>query len=80
LVLALLLGVLVLTARIAGAIAVPGYVPTILVISFFASLNLIGLGIIGSYVWRTYETAKGRPGAIVREVLELPRADEASTL
>jgi glycosyltransferase involved in cell wall biosynthesis len=72
LMLAVLVALLVLVARLAGAITVPGYAPTILVIVFFASLNLLGLGIIGSYVWRSYETAKGRPGAIVRDVMELP--------
>lgn len=61
-----------LVARISGATTVPGYTATILVIIFFASLNMVGLGIIGSYVWRAYETAKGRPGAIVREVVNLP--------
>jgi glycosyltransferase involved in cell wall biosynthesis len=73
----LLVGAVVLAARVAGAIAVPGYAATILVLLFFASLNLLGLGIIGSYVWRAYETAKGRPGAIVREVVELPGLDAA---
>lgn len=72
--LAVLVALLVLTARLVGAITVPGYAPTILVLVFFASLNLLGLGIIGSYVWRAYETAKGRPGAIVRDVVELPGA------
>lgn len=72
LMLAVLVALLVLVARLAGTITVPGYAPTILVIVFFASLNLLGLGIIGSYVWRSYETAKGRPGAIVRDVMELP--------
>jgi polyisoprenyl-phosphate glycosyltransferase len=69
--LGLLVGAVVLGARIAGAITVPGYAATILILLFFASLNLIGLGIIGSYVWRAYETVKGRPGAIVRDVTEL---------
>lgn len=71
----LLVGALVLAARVAGAITVPGYAATILILLFFASLNLIGLGIIGSYVWRAYETVKGRPGAIVRDVVELPRGE-----
>jgi len=63
----------VLIARISGAISVPGYTATILVIVFFGSLNMVGLGIIGSYVWRAYETVKGRPGSIVRDVIEFPR-------
>jgi glycosyltransferase involved in cell wall biosynthesis len=73
--LGILVGLAVSIARIAGAITVPGYAATILVLVFFASLNLMGLGIVGSYVWRAYETVKGRPGAIVRNVIELPGSD-----
>lgn len=71
LILGFAVGAVVLIARVLGAISVPGYAPTVLVIVFFASLNLVGLGIIGSYVWRAYDTVKGRPGAIVRDVIEL---------
>jgi glycosyltransferase involved in cell wall biosynthesis len=70
--LGVLVSIVIVIARAAGAISVPGYAATMIVIVFFGSLNLIGLGIIGSYVWRAYETIKGRPGAIVRDVLELP--------
>ncbi len=71
-------GSLALILRLVGTIDVPGYTATILIIVFFGSLNLVGLGIIGSYVWRAYETVKGRPGAIVREVAEFTgsRGDE----
>lgn len=71
--LGVLVGLFVLVARIAGVITVPGYTATVLVIVFFASLNLLGLGIIGSYVWRAYDTARQRPGAIVRDVTEVPQ-------
>ncbi len=75
--LGVVLGAIVLVARIVGAITVPGYAATILILLFFLSLNSLGLGIIGSYVWRAYDTIKGRPGAIVRDVIEIPgrRAD-----
>lgn len=76
LVVGVVVGALVLVARLLGAVTVPGYAATILVLLFFASLNLLGLGIIGSYAWRSYETAKGRPGAIVRDVVELPLSDK----
>jgi glycosyltransferase involved in cell wall biosynthesis len=59
------LGAVVVAARLSGAIEVPGYTPTILAISFFASLNLLALGIMGSYVWRAYENTKARPLAVV---------------
>ncbi len=69
--LGLLVSVVIVLARAAGAIDVPGYAATILAIVFFGSVNMIGLGIVGSYVWRAYETVKGRPGAVVSGVIEL---------
>lgn len=67
---AVIIGVIVLVGRIAGFVHVPGYAPTVLAIAFFGSLNLLGLGLMGSYVWRAYEAVKGRPGAIVSRVAE----------
>jgi polyisoprenyl-phosphate glycosyltransferase len=74
--LAVLTALAVLIAKMTGAIDVPGYTATVLLIVLFGSLNMAGLGIIGSYVWRAYDTVKGRPGAIVREVVEFPRPRE----
>lgn len=48
----------------AGRIDVAGYTPLMLALLFMASSILIGLGIVGSYVWRTYENSKGRPTAV----------------
>ena len=66
--LAIVLGLIVLIGRIVGAITVPGYAATVLLLLCFLSLNSVGLGILGSYVWRAYETVKGRPGAIVASI------------
>jgi glycosyltransferase involved in cell wall biosynthesis len=54
----------VLGAWAAGTIEVPGYTPLMLALFFVTSTILIALGLVGSYVWRTYENSKGRPGAI----------------
>jgi glycosyltransferase involved in cell wall biosynthesis len=59
------LSVVVLVAKLLGLVAVPGYAATVLILTFFAALNSFGLGVIGSYVWRTFENTKGRPLAIV---------------
>jgi polyisoprenyl-phosphate glycosyltransferase len=48
----------------AGDIDVAGYTPLMLALLFMASSVLIGLGIVGSYVWRTYENSKRRPGSV----------------
>lgn len=58
-------GLLVVIARLAGAIAVPGYAATILAIVFFGALNLFAVGTVGSYAWRTYENTKARPLHVV---------------
>jgi glycosyltransferase involved in cell wall biosynthesis len=59
-------GIALMAARLMGLIAVPGYTAIMVTILFSASLVLLGLGIVGSYVWRTYENTKGRPLGIVR--------------
>lgn len=57
-------GAVVLMAKMAGAISVPGYTMIMLAIVFFGALNLLGLGIVGSYAWRAYENTKARPLAV----------------
>jgi hypothetical protein len=69
---AVVLGIIVLVARVAGQVDVPGYAATILVVLFFGGLNALGLGVIGSYVWRGYENTKRRPLAVVLRELEFP--------
>lgn len=64
---AVFLSALILAAKFSGVIAVPGYTATVLVIVFFAGLNSLGLGIIGSYTWRVFENTKARPHAIVMQ-------------
>ena len=56
-----LLGLFVVVFRLLGQITVRGYAATILAIIFFGALNLLALGIVGSYAWRTYENTKARP-------------------
>jgi hypothetical protein len=72
--LGVVVGAIVLVARATGTITVPGYAATVLILLLFLSLNSLGLGIIGSYVWRAYDTIKRRPGAIVRDVIEISGA------
>jgi len=72
----IVLALIVLVAKITGAIDVPGYAATVLTIIFFAALNSFGLGIIGSYTWRAYENTKGRPqAAVLRAKSYAPEAD-----
>ena len=63
--LSMILGVIILMARLAGWIEVPGYTATALLIMFFGGLNSLGIGLLGEYVWRTFENTKGRPGFVI---------------
>ncbi len=66
--LAALLGLFIAAARLHGMIQVPGYAMIMLAITFLGCANLLGLGIVGSYAWRTYENTKNRPLAIPMRV------------
>jgi polyisoprenyl-phosphate glycosyltransferase len=57
-------GLSLLVARLTGAIQQSGYTPLMLVVLLSTFTLLFGLGVVGSYVWRTYENSKGRPGAV----------------
>jgi polyisoprenyl-phosphate glycosyltransferase len=59
----------VVAARLHHDIVVPGYAATVLTVMFFGGLNAFGLGVIGEYVWRTFENTKQRPGHIVARVV-----------
>ena len=63
--LAAVLAVVVVVARLVGQIPVQGYTVIVLLVMFFGGINVLSLGIIGGYVWRTFENSKARPIAIV---------------
>jgi polyisoprenyl-phosphate glycosyltransferase len=62
---AMALGALVTASRVLGGIDLPGYSATIITIVFFGALNTLSIGLVGSYIWRTYENTKQRPLAVV---------------
>lgn len=59
---------LILGAWFARRITVPGYVPTMLAVTFFGSITSLGLGILGQYTWLILQTTRGRPGYLVERV------------
>lgn len=62
---AVLVTLAVLIGRAFGVIDVPGYSATVLVVVAFSTLNLLSIGLIGNYVFRTYENTKQRPLSLV---------------
>jgi hypothetical protein len=48
-----------------GVDLTPGLSTTVLVVSFFSGIQLLGLGLIGEYIGRIYDEVKRRPMTIV---------------
>lgn len=48
----------------------PGYATTVCLILLFGGLQLLGIGVMGEYLGRTYIESKNRPIYIVRKVFE----------
>jgi glycosyltransferase involved in cell wall biosynthesis len=72
----LMASVAVLVGWFLDVIDVPGYTPLILAVLNSAALVVFSLGILGSYIWRTYENTKGRPLVLVRSVLMFGGRDD----
>lgn len=68
-----LVGVVVFISWLTGNIDEIGYTPLMLVMLFSTFVLLSGLGVVGSYVWRTYENSKSRPVSVAmsRQVYDL---------
>lgn len=62
--LTLVVGAVVLVSWLTGRITEVGYTPLMLVMLFSTFTLLSGLGVVGAYVWRTYENSKGRPYSV----------------
>jgi len=60
----------VIATRLAGSQAFFGQATTLIAVLFLGGVQLISLGILGEYIGRLYDEAKGRPLYIVREAPE----------
>jgi polyisoprenyl-phosphate glycosyltransferase len=58
---------IVIIERLAGQQAFIGQATTLIAVLFLGGVQLISLGILGEYIGRLYDEAKGRPLYIVRE-------------
>lgn len=58
-------GLLILVVWALGGITQPGYTPLMITLLVSSSAILLGLGVVGSYVWRGYENSKSRPHELV---------------
>jgi len=62
-----LLGAWYVIQKLIGLDLTPGLSTTVLVVSFFAGVQLLALGLIGEYIGRIYDEVKRRPQFIVEK-------------
>ena len=63
--LSFILGIWYLLQKITGFNLTPGLTTTVILISFFAGVQLLGLGLVGEYIGRIYDEVKKRPKYIL---------------
>jgi glycosyltransferase involved in cell wall biosynthesis len=67
---ALVYMLVVIVQKLGWGIDVPGYATLAVLILFLGGLQLLGLGLLGEYLAKTYVESKRRPIYLAREVLE----------
>ncbi|MBW8011320.1 MAG: glycosyltransferase family 2 protein [Chloroflexi bacterium] len=66
----------VIGLRLAGSQAFIGQATTLIAVLFLGGVQLISLGILGEYIGRLYDEARGRPLYIVRQAPQDPEKDK----
>lgn len=66
-----LLSLVTLFGRLTGLIDVAGYTTLVLLLALGQAVNLLAVGIVGGYLYRTFDNSKGRPKYIISKV-EIP--------
>ena len=54
-------------AKVTGLVPLQGWTALMVVILFVSAFQMIALGIIGEYVWRTMDATRNRPNYIVED-------------
>lgn len=54
-----------------SGVDVPGYASIMVAVTFLGGLQLIGIGVLGEYMGRTYMESKRRPNYIIRKIFEV---------
>lgn len=71
--LSFLIGAWYVFQKLVGIDITPGLPTTVLIISFFAGVQLLGLGLIGEYVGRIYDEVKRRPMYIMERQVNMEK-------
>jgi glycosyltransferase involved in cell wall biosynthesis len=76
----MLYGLIAIVLKLAGVHMMPGYTSILVAVTFLSGVQLAVMGMVGQYVARVYDEARGRPLYLVREARGFggPEAGETS--
>jgi dolichol-phosphate mannosyltransferase len=77
---AFIYGIVIIISRLMGDISVQGWSAMMVTFLFVSSFQMIALGIIGEYVWRALDAARGRPNFVVDKVHKAEEAKGVSDM
>jgi len=64
-----------LFASLMGWMVVPGYATIVILSTLGQSVTIMGLGILGGYIHRSFENTKGRPRFVIEKVYEVGQSE-----
>ena len=65
---ALIYACFVVVARLTGLVDSEGWSSLMLVLLFVSSFQMISMGILGEYLWRTLDASRNRPNYLIEKV------------
>lgn len=65
---AIVYAVFILIAKLTGHIQIEGWTAMMLIFLFVSAFQMIAIGILGEYLWRTLDAARNRPTYVVSDV------------
>jgi polyisoprenyl-phosphate glycosyltransferase len=69
-------GIYLVLRTLVRGVDVPGYASLLVAVTLLGGLQLVGIGVLGEYLGRTYIESKKRPVYIVRRVYDAPARTE----
>ncbi|MCZ2356055.1 MAG: glycosyltransferase family 2 protein [Bacteroidia bacterium] len=73
---ALLYALVVLVGKYMGWIPIDGWTSMMVILLLVSSFQMIGIGILGEYIWRTLDASRSRPNYIIAETIQSPKRSE----
>lgn len=75
----MLYGFVAIVLKLAGVHMMPGYTSILVAVTFLSGVQLAVMGMVGQYVARVYDEARGRPLYLIREARGFGGMDGAET-